>query len=557
MTHPTRRPVAALIAVGLALASVALAAAPASAATTTVKPTSLSPAAPSGQSVAGLQTQNMSGTADDPWANYVEFDTTSSGYSGVRTYSTTAAKSTVTGISVAANWRGPASAQQVWTWAIYNYDTATWVTLGTNVNSSSWVWRAYTFTAPGTASSYVSTSGALKVRLSTPNGVDNSLLDYEAITLTTTAADTTPPSQPTGLTSPSKTSTSVNLSWTASTDNVAVTAYDVYRNNAVVKTVTTNSASDTGLTASTAYQYKIVAKDAAGNASAASSVLSVTTSAAAGGTYTLPTAVWKFDYQLGGGYAPAAGVKMVVRDRTDTTSLAGLYGVCYINLFQTQPGTASTVGSTGWWIANHPNVMLKSGSSVLYDKGWQEEALFDTRTQAQRDELFAVFKPWIDKCATDGFKAVEADNLDSFDREVVKSNGAAATNPMAGKSAGNLAFLKMAVDEAHAVGMAFAQKNSSAVSAQAKAQGTDFAIVEDCGAWPNASGTALECDTYYNAYRVGSTSTALVYDVEYVDNQDAPGGFTAACGAWIGKISIIERELDVIPNGHYASCSGN
>lgn len=557
MTHLTRRPLAALIAVGLAVASVAIAATPASAATTTLKPTSVSPAAPSGQSVTGLQTKDMTGTADDPWANYIEFDTTASGYSGVRTYATTAAKSTVTGVSVTANWRGPASGQQVWTWAIYNYDTAKWVTLGTNVNSSAWTWRAYTFTAPGTASSYVSTSGALQVRLSTPNGVDNSLLDYEAVTLTTTAPDTAAPSQPTGLTSRSKTSSSVNLAWTASTDNVGVTGYDVYRNNVVVKTVTTNSATDTGLTANTAYQYKVVAKDAAGIASPASSVITVTTSAASTGTYTLPTAVWKFDYQLGGGYAPADGVKMVVRDRTDTEPLAGLYGVCYINLFQTEPLDASVVGSTQWWITNHPNVMLKSGSSVLYDKGWPDEALFDTRTQAQRDELFAVFKGWIDKCATDGFKAVEADNLDSFDRPVVKANGAAATNPMAGNSAGNLAFLKMAVDEAHAVGLAFAQKNSSALSTQAKAQGTNFAIVEDCGAWPNEAGTALECDSYYQAYRVGTTNTALVYDVEYIDNPDASGGFAAACSAWTGRISIIEREEDVLKNGHYLSCSGN
>ncbi|MFB9446641.1 DUF4832 domain-containing protein [Dactylosporangium vinaceum] len=94
-----------------------------------------------------------------------------------------------------------------------------------------------------------------------------------------TGGDTTPPSAPTGLTAPARTDTSVSLSWNASTDNVGVTGYRVLRGGVQVGTAASTSYTDTGLTASTAYTYTVQAYDAAGNTSAASSALSVTTSA--------------------------------------------------------------------------------------------------------------------------------------------------------------------------------------------------------------------------------------------------------------------------------------
>ena len=65
---------------------------------------------------------------------------------------------------------------------------------------------------------------------------------------TTPPTDTTAPSAPTGLTAGTTTTTSVPLSWTASTDNVAVTGYDVYRGTTLVGTSTTTSYTVTGLT---------------------------------------------------------------------------------------------------------------------------------------------------------------------------------------------------------------------------------------------------------------------------------------------------------------------
>ena len=94
----------------------------------------------------------------------------------------------------------------------------------------------------------------------------------------TGGTDTQPPTAPTGVSSTGSTASSISLSWTASTDNVGVTGYQVLRNGVVVGSPTTTTYTDTGLTASTAYSYTVVAFDAAANTSAASSAVSATTS---------------------------------------------------------------------------------------------------------------------------------------------------------------------------------------------------------------------------------------------------------------------------------------
>ncbi|MFE9835255.1 glycoside hydrolase family 6 protein [Streptomyces sp. NPDC005551] len=100
----------------------------------------------------------------------------------------------------------------------------------------------------------------------------------------TDPGDTTAPTAPTGLKATAKTSGSVSLAWTASTDDVGVSGYDVYRNGSKVTTspVPGTTYTDTGLSASTAYSYTVRARDAAGNTSASSAALSVTTDAGGG-----------------------------------------------------------------------------------------------------------------------------------------------------------------------------------------------------------------------------------------------------------------------------------
>ncbi len=97
------------------------------------------------------------------------------------------------------------------------------------------------------------------------------------------APDSTPPSVPTGLTLIHKTTTEASFSWAPSTDNVAVTGYRVSRNGVQVGTSASTTYADNGLTANTAYTYTVSAYDAAGNRSAQSQPLSVTTNAVPGG----------------------------------------------------------------------------------------------------------------------------------------------------------------------------------------------------------------------------------------------------------------------------------
>jgi chitodextrinase len=96
--------------------------------------------------------------------------------------------------------------------------------------------------------------------------------------------DTTAPSTPTNFTSTAVSATQINLSWTASTDNVGVTGYRVERcsgvgcsNFAQIATPTTTTFNDTGLSSSTSYSYRVRATDAAGNLSTFSSTSTTTT----------------------------------------------------------------------------------------------------------------------------------------------------------------------------------------------------------------------------------------------------------------------------------------
>ncbi|MWK37408.1 chitinase [Actinomadura sp. J1-007] len=89
--------------------------------------------------------------------------------------------------------------------------------------------------------------------------------------------DAEAPTAPGGLRSTGKTSNSVSLAWTAATDNVGVTGYDVYQGDTKAESVTGTSATVTGLTPKTAYSFTVKARDAAGNTSPASGAVSVTT----------------------------------------------------------------------------------------------------------------------------------------------------------------------------------------------------------------------------------------------------------------------------------------
>lgn len=96
-------------------------------------------------------------------------------------------------------------------------------------------------------------------------------------------SDTLAPSAPAGLTASAASASQVNLAWAASSDNVGVTGYRVYRAGVLVGSPAGLTFSDTGLAASTLYSYTVKATDAAGNLSGASNTASATTQAGGGG----------------------------------------------------------------------------------------------------------------------------------------------------------------------------------------------------------------------------------------------------------------------------------
>jgi chitodextrinase len=103
-----------------------------------------------------------------------------------------------------------------------------------------------------------------------------SLASNMANITTLALADITAPTAST-LSASGTTTSSTNLYWTAATDNVGVTGYNVYQNGVLKTTTTATSLAANGLTASTAYPFYVVAKDAAGNLSGFSNIINVTT----------------------------------------------------------------------------------------------------------------------------------------------------------------------------------------------------------------------------------------------------------------------------------------
>jgi len=135
-------------------------------------------------------------------------------------------------------------------------------------------WQTVTVNAALTAG-----SNQIRATATTANGGPN----VDKLTVGGQTGDTQPPSAPTSLLWTGKTSSSVSLAWNASTDNVGVTGYDVYRGSTLALSVTGTSATVTGLAANTSYTFTVRARDAAGNTSGASNAVTVTTDGGGGG----------------------------------------------------------------------------------------------------------------------------------------------------------------------------------------------------------------------------------------------------------------------------------
>jgi hypothetical protein len=208
----------------------------------------------------------------------------------------------------------------------------------------------------------------------------------------------------------------------------------------------------------------------------------------------LPTDVG-VDYQLGGGYDPANGVEIVARDSTDAPA-DGLYSICYVNAFQTQPQDADL------WLTERPELILRDEEGhPVADPGWPDEMILDISNTKNRITIASIFGETIAGCASDGFDAVEFDNLDSWTR----SDGA-LTEQNSVEMATTLA------DLAHTSGLAAGQKNSAELGERGRDEiGFDFAVTEECAQYE-------ECDVFRNVYN------DAVINIEYTDALDRSFG---------------------------------
>ena len=230
------------------------------------------------------------------------------------------------------------------------------------------------------------------------------------------------------------------------------------------------------------------------------------------------------DYQLGRAYEPARGVDVLTRDRTEKPA-AGLYNICYVNAFQTQPGELR------WWKDHYPGLLLRSAEGDLVrDPDWPDEVLLDIRTEAKRRQLSGIEGAWLKGCAKSGYQAVEPDNLDSWTR----SDGL-LTRRMA------VAFARSLISSAHGSGLAIGQKNSAELDGHRL--GFDFAVAEECEVY-------RECATYLRIF------DRNVIEIEYTDNGRA--AFRRACSSRGQRIAVLLRDRDLVaPNHHdyiYEAC---
>lgn len=218
------------------------------------------------------------------------------------------------------------------------------------------------------------------------------------------------------------------------------------------------------------------------------------------------------DYQLGGAYDPPAAVSIVVRDSTAEPA-PGLYSVCYVNGFQTQPGEE--------W----PDALLlhdANGDPVI-DPNWPDETLLDISSAEQREGAADRIGESIDRCAESGFDAVEFDNLDSYTR-----SGGLLTEEDA------IAFATLLVQRATDRGLESGQKNTPQLGQRGPEIGFTFAIAEECARY-------RECATYTDVYG------GRVIDIEYAD--DLERSFEEICADPETPASTILRDRGLAPAG--------
>jgi hypothetical protein len=181
-----------------------------------------------------------------------------------------------------------------------------------------------------------------------------------------------------------------------------------------------------------------------------------------------------------------------------------------VNAFQVQPGEQSQWES---------DLLLRDAAGKLViDVDWGEPLLDIRGAKAAR--VAAKVNGWIDGCAAKGYKAIEPDNYDSYERSKSLITTAQART-----------YLKLLADHAHLKNLAIAQKNTVDLAQYRTSVGLDFAVAEECGQYN-------ECGDY-----VGYFGNNVIV-IEYTN-----GGRTKACSGFGSTLSIVQRDVDVSTPG--------
>ncbi len=234
------------------------------------------------------------------------------------------------------------------------------------------------------------------------------------------------------------------------------------------------------------------------------------------------TKIGHFDYQLDKAYPPQQNVAVVVRDKSELPAI-GLYNVCYINGFQTQPNE----GNDPHWNDEFELKLKDADGNDVEDDRWKEFVL-DIRTQPKRKRLVEIIARWIAKCAQNGFDAVEIDNMDTYLRtDLIQPEH-------------NIAVMRDIIKIAKGMGLDVAQKNALDIANSLEA---DFVIAERCSKYDI-------CDDYINRF------PGRTFIVEYEKRR-----FEEACRDFGNKALVIHRDVNLKPKGHadhiYQQCEAS
>lgn len=209
--------------------------------------------------------------------------------------------------------------------------------------------------------------------------VDSSDVSFDArlSAVAGSPVDTTPPTPPTGLRAPARTSGSVDLQWSPATDDVGVVGYEVLVEDVVVGTTPTTTFTVAGLAPSTTYTVRVRALDAAENRSSSSDPLAVTTLAASGDLVSLGS-TWRY---LDAGTAPTAWASPAFDDSAwaqgpavlgrqegnEATVLAPGRGTAWFRHRFSVPSAAAVGGLRVDLVADDGAVVLLNGVELVRD----------------------------------------------------------------------------------------------------------------------------------------------------------------------------------------------